>query len=264
MSGSTRTKRLLAALFGAALALAIAPPALSHAAYKSSDPANKSTVESPPSQITAEFTEPMTDSSYMEVFDPCGEQVDNGDSRVSTSSMAVTMSGDKAGTYTVEFAAQSVDSHITYGSFTFTSSGGAACPGDEPEPTKDPGGGAGGGSNPAPDPGSPGGSASGGGDPGGTTRPDTGGSGGAVGGDPKKGAGAGKTASGMPAGNGRPTKGGNVDVRLAAQQQQEGGQPEPAAWDLPIGGVLMALFLCVMIGAAGGRVYAGIVGPARR
>ena len=39
---------------------------------------------------------------------------------------------------------------------------------------------------------------------------------------------------------------------------------EPAPWDLPVSGVVLALALCVMIGAAGGRVYAGIVAPPRR
>jgi hypothetical protein len=41
-------------------------------------------------------------------------------------------------------------------------------------------------------------------------------------------------------------------------------EEQPAPWDLPPGGAVLAFVLCVLIGAAGGRVYAGIVAPPRR
>jgi methionine-rich copper-binding protein CopC len=257
---------VLAGLFGAALVVASAPAASAHAAYKSSNPGDGATVSAPPSEVTAEFTEPITNSSYLEVYDPCGQRVDNGSSQISGYNMSIGMSADKAGEYTVEFAAQSVDTHITYGSFSFTSSGGAPCPGSEPV---DPG------------PGDDGGSGPGGG--GGPTGPDgggsaTGGSGGSgSGGGPAMAAGGGGSAGGRHArhrdggdpkarGNGGGSKaGGSGDGPVAFENTGDTApQPAPAAWDLPIGGVLMALVLCVMIGAAGGRVYAGIVAPPRR
>ncbi|HEX2294471.1 MAG TPA: copper resistance CopC family protein [Actinomycetota bacterium] len=258
-----RPKLLLAGAAAAVLGAAAAPAALAHAAYKSSNPADESTVSSPPSQVTAEFTEPLTDASSMQVFDPCGQQVDNGDSNPSGYEMTVTMSGDKAGRYTVQFKAQSaLDSHVTSGSFTFTSTGGAPCPGSEPPTGPGGGGGSGGGSGGggAQDP-DPGDGPVAAGDPGSSTGAGpSGGSdvsrsrGGAGGGD-------GKARPGAP--RGRPRAGGSGPV--AFQNTGDTAPPEePAPWDLPVGGVVLALVLCVLIGAAGGRVYAGIVAPSRR
>jgi methionine-rich copper-binding protein CopC len=247
----------------AALVAAAAPAALAHAAYKSSNPADESTVATPPAQVSAEFTEPLTETSSMQVFDPCGNQVDNGDSDPSGYEMTVSMSADKAGTYTVEFSAQSaLDSHVTSGAFTFTSSGGSPCPGSEPPP--DPGGGGG--------PGGGNGSGGGGGGRGSGADP-----------DPTSpaasGGGSGRTASsggGGPAGTGKARNERTVRNQRAGRGDGTNGpvafQPaggnvpsdEPAPWDLPVGGVLLAFALCVMIGAAGGRVYAGIVAPPRR
>ena len=265
----TRTRLTLAGAAAAMVLVAGAPAAFAHAAYKSSNPADESTVASPPSQISAEFTEPLTESSSMQVFDPCGQQVDNGDSNPNGYNMTVSMSGDKAGTYTVEFKAQSaLDSHVTSGQFTFTSSGGDPCPGAEPPPDPGSGGGSGGGGS--------GGGGSGGG-----------GGGAAVPQDPAEPVGSGGSddpAAAAPGGGGdRPN--GSGPTRPGARGPRKGGgrsggdttdpiaiqntgstvpADEPAPWDLPLGGVVLAFALCVMIGAAGGRVYAGIVAPPRR
>ncbi len=253
---------MAAAFFAAALVLATAPAAWAHAAYKDSTPGDGETVSSPPSQVTAEFTEPITNSSYLEVYDPCGQRVDNGDSQISGYDMSITMSADKAGEYVVEFAAQSIDTHVTYGSFSFSSSGGSSCSGADPE---QPGTG-----------GSGGGGSGGGGGGGGTAR---GGSG------PGSMSGGGGAASAGGGGGGGPhaqhRKGpGKAKPRQDGRDERAAGsrdeavrfentgsrtpEPAPAAWDVPVGAVLMALVLCVMIGAAGGRVYAGIVAPPRR
>ena len=255
-------RNLLVGIAAAALVAAAAPAAHAHAAYKSSDPADESTVASPPSQVRAEFTEPLTNQSSMQVYDPCGNRVDNGDSSPSGYEMTVSMSADKAGTYTVEFRAQSaLDSHITSGAFTFTSSGGSPCPGSEPPPgpTDDGGSGSGGGR-------------SGGGSGGGTTTPqqpttNDGGGGSATGdvdGPGGGGSGGGNARPGgprRPRGNGGPGTTGPVAFQPAGRNV---APEEPAPWDLPPGGVVLAFVLCVMIGAAGGRVYAGIVAPPRR
>jgi methionine-rich copper-binding protein CopC len=258
----------LAGAVAAVLLAAAAPAALAHAAYKSSNPADGSTVASPPGSITAEFTEPLTDSSSMQVFDPCGAQVDHGDSQPNGYNMTVSMSGDKAGTYTVEFKAQSaLDSHVTSGSFTFTSSGGAACPGAEPPP--DPGSGGGGSGGGGNGEGRSGGGSTGGGAPQGSSGSATsGGTDDPAVDAPNGGAGRsnGNARTGGPA-RGPRTGGGSGESTDGPVAFQNTGstQPtgEPAPWDLPLGGVVLAFALCVMIGAAGGRVYAGIVAPRR-
>ncbi|HYO61166.1 MAG TPA: copper resistance protein CopC, partial [Actinomycetota bacterium] len=223
------------------------------------------------SQITAEFTEPLTDSSSMSVFDPCGSQVDHGDSNPNGYNMSVSMSGDKAGTYTVQFKAQSaLDAHVTSGSFTFTSSGGDPCPGSEPPP--DPGGGgSGGGGGGGSGGGGSGEGGSGGGRGGGTPQDpaapaapggsETAGSGG---GGAGRGNGGG-SATGTPRARSNPrSTGGGRQAPVAIQNTGSTAPAEqPAPWDLPLSGVAMAFALCVMIGAAGGRVYAGIVAPPR-
>lgn len=256
--------KVLVGVAVAALFAATAPVALAHAAYKGSDPADGATVASPPVQISAEFTEPITESSSMSVFDPCGAQVDNGDSDPNGYNMTVSMSGDRAGTYTVEFKVQSVDSHVTSGSFTFTSSGGDPCPGAEPPPTKAPAGGSGGGSD--------GRSGGGGAAP---QAPVADGSDGSTapvaaasddGGEARANARARGIGSSRAPSKGKGSAGGEALPDQVAFQNTGSTAPrnEPAPWDLPVGGVVLALVLCVLIGAAGGRVYAGIVAPPRR
>ena len=275
MSRSSITRAWVAAAFVAALVLAAAPAAYAHAAYKSSTPGDGESVSGPPTQVTAEFTEPITDASYLEVYDPCGVRVDDGSSQISGYNMSVGMSADKAGRYTVEFAAQSVDTHITYGSFTFTSTGGASCAGEQPPPSGNGGGGSGG-------------SGGGGGSTGSGGGPAAGGTGSALGSGSASGSGgSGTAATGGGGGSGtagpaargkhrehsatKPDGKGSKPVAQGPRTEEPvpfentgGRAPAPAAWDLPIGGVVMALALCVMIGAAGGRVYAGIVAPPRR
>lgn len=125
---------LAVALF--ALSALIAAPAFAHAAYSDSDPQDKETVDSPPEEVWAEFTEPVVDDSKLEVFDPCGRQVDHGDSVVTGYRITVGMSGEAAGLYTVRFAVVSaVDGHPTNGEFTFEAGNGAPCPGSEPAST---------------------------------------------------------------------------------------------------------------------------------
>ena len=114
-----------------------AAPASAHAAYKDSSPADKSTVSSPPTEVWAEFTEPpeSSEASRLEIYDPCGVRVDSGGTTTSGYRMTTTMSADKQGQYTVLFQVVSaLDGHPTKGQFTFTSTGGAPCPGAEEEP----------------------------------------------------------------------------------------------------------------------------------
>jgi methionine-rich copper-binding protein CopC len=134
---TTRSQRALVTLLIAAFVLGTASPTLAHAAYESSDPPNRSTVSSPPRIVTAEFTERVIDGSYLAVYDACGEQVDNGDSFVTADRITVSMSADKRGKYTVRFEVVSaVDGHPTEGEFFFTSSGGNTCAATEPRESR--------------------------------------------------------------------------------------------------------------------------------
>jgi methionine-rich copper-binding protein CopC len=130
-------RRWLAVVAGTGLLLAtLAPAALAHAAYKDSNPADGSTVSGPPSEVWAEFTEPPTDdeASRLEVYDPCGARVDTGGTTASGYRLITAMSADKQGKYTVVFQVVSrLDGHPTKGQFTFTSTGGAPCPGSAEE-----------------------------------------------------------------------------------------------------------------------------------
>ncbi|MEA2448039.1 MAG: CopC domain, partial [Actinomycetota bacterium] len=127
--------------FAAALLLVclVAAPAWGHAAYKGSDPADESSVTSSPSEIWAEYTEPPGPGSHMEVFDPCGDQVDGGDSRYDGYKLYVSMSGTHSGTYRATwFVNSAADSHSTRGEFTFAVTQGEPCPGAAPRKPKEP------------------------------------------------------------------------------------------------------------------------------
>ena len=87
----------LASMAAVALVLCAAAPAGAHAVYKSSDPADESTVHKAPQRVTAEFSEPPTSDSYMEIFDACGEQVDLGDSEAVGYELRLGMDGAACG-----------------------------------------------------------------------------------------------------------------------------------------------------------------------
>ena len=248
-------------LFVVLLALAPAAPASAHAAYRSSNPANGATVSAPPSQVTAEFTEPVTRDSWLEVVDPCG-QVVSGASQPFNDTITVSMSGSRSGTYTVNFSVLSaLDGHGTDGSFSFSSTGGDPCPGSEPPPEPPPGGN--GGNNPGP---GPGGTQS---DPGTSTNSDPG-STSAEG--PSSSTDQPSGTSGDPSNPGdQGRRGGRRAVSRAETggerinlAQDRGRKKQPPFWeDIPVNALLIGLTVSALIGAAGGRIYAGIMGPRR-
>lgn len=263
--------RLSRAWAGLAIALILsavsAPAAQAHAAYESSDPANGATVSSPPSRVTADFTEPLVDGSRLEVYDPCGERVDNGDSLVAGDRLTVSMSADKRGSYRVHFAVvSSVDGHPTSGDFGFTSSGGAPCPGAEP-PEKDPSGGGGGndgGGAAGRDQGSTGASTS-------TTSRRTG--------DDDRSQQDTRPSSSKRSrekedagGRRERKKRSGVATERSEGSTEDESQPLAAVslsdamnvWEgIPVSGFVVAMLLAAAIGGAGGMIYAGILGPKR-
>lgn len=248
------------------LSLLFAPAAQAHAAYESSEPDNGSTVSSPPSQVIANFTEPLVEGSRLDVYDPCGDKVDNGDSIVAGDQITVLMSADKQGRYTVRFdVVSAVDSHPTNGDFSFTSSGGAPCAGaaggEEQGPSQQPQSGSGGG---------------GGG--GGTSSSD----GSAT---SSSGSSEGSEASSSQARRAGSKKQSSEQISSAAGGGKRGAaalhrqrarvpniQPLAASGAAEPGSVLtgipgatfaMGLVLAALIGAAGGKIYAGIMGWTR-
>ena len=236
-------------------------PASAHAAYKESSPADKSTVSAPPTEVWAEFTEPPAQSSKLEIYDPCGERVDSGSASIVAYRMTTTMNSDKQGTYTASFYVTSdLDSHVTTGSFTFTSTSGAPCSGSEPEenPQGDGGGGGGGGDDPA--------SAGAGDDPGAGS-----GNASAAAAATSKGSRKGGKHSGMKHGPGGGKNEGSKASAKSPNRSEASGPPleqdesvpvsnEPVSSEIPMDWLMISFGIAGVVGAAGGKVYAGLMG----
>ena len=245
--------RRIVVLLTASLALvALAGPAGAHAAYKSSDPADRSSVSAPPSRVTAEFTEPLAQGSYLQITDPCGSRVDGGDVSIVGYEMAVSMSGSRSGTYTVFYQALSqLDPHVVEGTFTFGVTSGPGCEPAAEEPPTD-----------TTDP-----------DPSDDTDESTSGTD-----DPlfaqsnSSGSGPGSNADG--GGNFEPGRSTGRSSRPPGREpiaakvpniaapQGPAEERETSVYDgIPMGSFAVSLLLAALIGAAGGKIYAGIMGP---
>lgn len=228
--------------------------AWAHATYKDSNPGKDATVAQPPSEVWVEFTEAI-DQGSVSVYDPCGQQVDNGDSQknLTEDRVTVTMSADKAGSYRVHWVVLAKDSHQTEGDFNFTSSGGTECPGtQEPKDdnTNSSGGGRDGndrnGENQSTNATSDGGSTR---TTGGGTRSKK------PAHDHKHGTDNNKTSRQRRRSVEKPQK-------LQALPQGDTSRAASGIWDgIPMDDFLVALGVAALIGAAGGRIYAGIIGP---
>jgi methionine-rich copper-binding protein CopC len=114
-----------------------------HARYDYSLPADGSTVDGQPFVLRTYFTQELTSKSTLRVIDANGVQVDYADGRVDLDDpdrklMLVTLPELPAGTYTVEFVAESAeDGHAEPGTFGFNV--GEVTPGAG-ESTEEPGG----------------------------------------------------------------------------------------------------------------------------
>jgi copper resistance protein C len=218
-----------------------------HPAYKSSSPAANSSVAQPPSEVWVEFTEAIEDGTIT-VIDPCGDQADHGDEEMNLTMDRLTKGthGDKAGTYTVQWSVLGSDGHSTRGEFTFTSSGGADCPGTkEPDPVAPP--------KKDRDPRTP------------VVQKDVEDDGTSVDNKtdrPKDGSDHKRKQHHNNKSNDR-VKGKRV-VDIAQPSPPTDETAAKSIWDgIPLGDFLMALTVAALIGAAGGRIYAGIIGPRR-
>ena len=247
-------KRILLAAMAALLLSCLSGTAWAHPAYKDSDPKAGATVPTPPTELWVEFTESIEDG-YVHVYDPCGERVDHGEPERNLTNDRITVGthGDKAGAYRVEWEVLGSDSHVTRGEFSFSSSDGDTCPvEDEDDPETEP-------EQPSNND---------------DDRTDT---------DtdpttddprsPQERADAAESEqrdrterSDSPRRQDAPTDERDGDNDAVAQDQTIDAQETAAKgiWDgIPMGDFAIALVVAALIGAAGGRIYAGILGPRR-
>ena len=139
------TRRMGACIAIALLCLPSAAEA--HAVYDRSTPNDEETVAAAPTQITIEFTEallpndPFTDqpNSFIEFLTPCGEQRSGRDEQIVGKRMTSMIDADGPGRYVVRWYALSAeDGHRSFGDFSFTVSGTAACTPTPPTPSSTP------------------------------------------------------------------------------------------------------------------------------
>jgi methionine-rich copper-binding protein CopC len=131
-----RNKLTVAAL-AAALSL-IATGALAHTSIAESNPADNSTVEALPEEVSIRFgnaTIPapqpaqLSDATLL-VLDPCGARVDNEDAawdQTTSTITATTTTREKAGRYEMHWGGTSTDGDAQAGIVDFVATGGSEC-----------------------------------------------------------------------------------------------------------------------------------------
>lgn len=133
----TRLSRLTA--IGALVLLTglLGPAAQAHDALEGTDPADGSTLDVAPTQITLTFAEtPLAVGTELAVTGPGGAAVQQGPVQVSgTQVIQPLATGLAAGAYTVDWRVTSADGHVVSGTFGFTLSA-AAAPTPTPTPTQ--------------------------------------------------------------------------------------------------------------------------------
>jgi methionine-rich copper-binding protein CopC len=124
-SNSSRTpnalKPLLAAAFGAALALSFSTPASAHAGITGSDPEDGAAVEVAPASVSATFSENLDGpSTEIAVTGPDGAVIEAGEPVYEGDTFTQSMIYSEPGQYVVAYRVISEDGHRIDGSITFT------------------------------------------------------------------------------------------------------------------------------------------------
>lgn len=120
-----------AALIALALLVLLPGIAAAHAELDATSPSDGDTVEGTPTEITADFTEPLVDGSSLELLDAAGSVVAEGaidpdnDQR-----MTIDPPELEPGEYEVRWQARADDGHLERGTYGFTVTAAAT-----PEPT---------------------------------------------------------------------------------------------------------------------------------
>lgn len=98
---------LAAATVGAWVAGSFPAPAAAQSppSYQSSEPAKDAMMDHPPDDVTVTFDQPLDQSSWMNVLDECGNEIDSGAATVSLNEMTVGVGKTPAGTYKVVYKA---------------------------------------------------------------------------------------------------------------------------------------------------------------
>lgn len=136
---------VLVALAIGALAAGPLPSAAAQTAptYQSSDPAKDEMLDHPPSQVTVTFDQPLDQSSWMNVLDACGKEIDAGPPTVDLNELTVEI-GDKtpSGNWKVVYKAVGIAGATgsSGSSFEFMVHHGSPCKG-KPKHHHPPGGG---------------------------------------------------------------------------------------------------------------------------
>jgi len=130
-------RRVMLGLALFAAALWAAAPAVASAAnvapqYVSSDPEDGAELhDGAPERVSFTFSEPLDDSSEIQVRDECGRRVDDGKTEVELNSMSVALAQKPSGRYEAFYKARGVGGLTgeSLGGITFTVHGGPSCGG---------------------------------------------------------------------------------------------------------------------------------------
>src|SRR5690606_6131865 len=119
-----------AVLAGFLLAAGPATPALAHATLLDSDPADGAVINTPPSEVTLTFNEPVEPvPNRVIIVAPTGERADGDEPRAEGSQLIIPVDdASETGTYLVSYRVISADSHPVAGSIMFS----VGAPSDEP------------------------------------------------------------------------------------------------------------------------------------
>lgn len=98
---------LAAATVGAWVAGSLPAPAAAQSppSYQSSEPSKDEMMDHPPSEVTVTFDQPLDQSSWMNVLDECGNEIDAGPATVNLNEMTVEIGKTPSGMYEVVYKA---------------------------------------------------------------------------------------------------------------------------------------------------------------
>jgi methionine-rich copper-binding protein CopC len=138
-TGAPLTLVLLPALLALLVLLAGAPRAAAHNTLQGTDPADGSTVDTPPSHVTLTFDQPAQAlGTEVVVLGPDGAVASTGSAELVDTTVAQALAGGlAAGTYTVQWRVTSADGHPLSGELTFTAAAPSPAATEAP-PTADP------------------------------------------------------------------------------------------------------------------------------
>lgn len=254
--GMLSKKRLAICVVGALVGLiSVTGPAYAHPKPTGYSPGDGATLSSPPSEAWAEFDEHVTQGT-LEVYDPCGERVDQGNSEVLINRVSVGVSAERAGTYTAVWTVVGQDSHKVSGDWSFTVTDGPSCPGEDTEPEpKDEGGGSGDTGKGSDDEASSGD----------TTGPAVAGS---SDDEPSR---ARDKARADKNNRKKPKKGKHAGHKKKSETDpseersveliSQSDERVPNSGEIPLDWLLISFAIAALIGAAGGRIYVDLTGP---